>query len=533
EVSRTDLLQFGNQLGTESSLLNLGGIQKGFSILGGSREVAQAAGALTAPTALGAALVFPASSIAALQRKEQTRLLASTQLHAFDGEKSTAHIGQRVPVQTANITPFGSSTASGEGAQPGVTTGIFGGNGYPVIQYEQTGLTLEFTPQVYQDLDVQVKMNIKSNEVSGQATSTLTPIFTERNIEGMARVKNNNTMMIASVAQNQQSRGRQGLPVLGLVPVLGQLFTAPRRSDQQTDIVIAVTPHVLRAPAITPQDEEAHSSGSLQTPDTDSVQAMLDDISHEDQIAAARQLPTNAVVEVPAANDATKPSDAANYTFVPTPTALNGATGVRNDDSAAKASADKSINLSQVPVTAALNGVDATANERKAAPGDTGGAQPSETGSARPSEINVAPLAASAALLRLSLERPVMRVGERQRLRLFLKTDAPLELVSAALKFDSDVLAVRSVSQGTVFLGMQSAPAFTHSTNGGALLVSVMPGARTEQALTGAGVLVTIEIEALKPGACTIDFTAGDVQLIPSDGRKVVSKLMPAQVSVE
>ncbi|HYX40357.1 MAG TPA: cohesin domain-containing protein, partial [Pyrinomonadaceae bacterium] len=103
----------------------------------------------------------------------------------------------------------------------------------------------------------------------------------------------------------------------------------------------------------------------------------------------------------------------------------------------------------------------------------------------------------------------------------------------AALKFDSDVLAVRSVSQGTVFLGMQSAPAFTHSTNGGALLVSVMPGAHTEQALTGAGVLVTIEIEALQPGACTIDFTTGDVQLIPSDGRKVVSKLMPAQVSVE
>ena len=505
EVSRNDLLQFGNQLGTESSLTNLGGIQKGFSIIGGSREVAQAAGALAAPTALGAALVFPSSSIAALQSKEQTRLLASTQLHAFDNEKSTAHIGQRVPVQTANITPFGASGTNNEGAQSGVATGIFGGNGYPVIQYEQTGLTLEFTPQVYQDLDVQVKMNIKSNEVVAQGTTTLTPVFTERNIEGMARVKNNHTMMIASVAQNQQARGRQGLPVLGLVPVLGQLFTAPRRSDQQTDIVIAVTPHVLRAPSVTPQDEESHPSGSLQTPDTDSLQALLDDIRHEDQIAAARQLPTNTVVEVPAQtdaakpNDAAKPADAANYSFVPAPTTLNSA-------------------------------------DAPPPPTDVSASAPVFANNTQPTEVapRVAPpTAASAALLRLSLERPVMHVGERQQLRLFLKTDAPLELVSAALKFDANVIAVRSVSQGTVFLGMQSAPAFTHSTNGGALLLSVMPPARAEQTLTGAGVLLTIEVEALKAGTCTIDFTAGNVQLIPADGRKVVSKLMPVQVSVQ
>ncbi|MDQ3746023.1 MAG: hypothetical protein M3444_16740, partial [Acidobacteriota bacterium] len=217
EVSRDDLIQLGNQIGTGDSLLNLGGIQKGLSVIGGSRQVVtQALSSL--PTALGAAFMVPPTALSALQRKDNTRLVASTQVHAFDGEKSTAHIGQRVPVQTASVAPYG-AVASGDGGnnQPGVAQGLFGGNGYPVIQYEKTGLTLEFTPQVFPDLDVQVKMNIKSDAVEQTVgAAALTPTFTERNIEGTARIQNNRTMMIASVAQNQQTRGRQGLPVLGL-----------------------------------------------------------------------------------------------------------------------------------------------------------------------------------------------------------------------------------------------------------------------------------------------------------------------------
>src|SRR5256714_6214006 len=300
EVSRDDLMQLGNQIGTGDSLLNLGGIQKGLSVMGGSRQVVTQA-LSSVPTALGAAFLVPPTTLSALQRKDSTRLVASTQVHAFDGEKSTAHIGQRVPVQTASVAPYGSvSTGDGNNQQPGVAQGLFGGNGYPVIQYEKTGLTLEFTPQVFPDLDVQVKMNIKSDAVTQTAGGpALTPTFTERNIEGTARIQNNRTMMIASVAQNQQTRGRQGLPVLGLVPVLGRAFSTPRRDDSQTDIVIAVTPHVMRAPSVTPQDEEMHPSGTLQTPTSDTLEAMLQEVSREEQLAAARAIPTNTNVELP------------------------------------------------------------------------------------------------------------------------------------------------------------------------------------------------------------------------------------------
>src|ERR1044071_2355425 len=200
EVTRNDLMQFGNQLGTGTSLTQLGGTG-GLAVLGGPREAARAV--TNAATAFGAALVIPTSTLNAWQQRDRTRVLAATQLHAFDGEKSQAHIGKKVPVQTAQI--YGNApTTGGTGTTTGTTTtGVFGNGGYNVILYQDTGLTLEFTPQIFPNGDVQVKMAITSNDAVGTG---LTPTFTERTLSGTARVQDGRTMMIASISQQLQSR---------------------------------------------------------------------------------------------------------------------------------------------------------------------------------------------------------------------------------------------------------------------------------------------------------------------------------------
>ena len=276
EVSKTDFLQFGNQLGSDTTLANLGGVQRGFSLVHGG------AATVGLPVALGTALIFPSSQLAALQKKDNTKLIASTQVHAFNGEESTARIGQRVPVQTAQAFPFGVQTGN---TNP-TPNNPFGGSGFPVINYEPTGLTLKFTPQVFPNHDVQVKMSIESKDVLG--AGGLQPTFTERTITGTARVQNNRTMMLASVSQDVHTTGRRGLPLLGLIPVLGRFFTAPTRDDRRIDIVIAVTPRVLRAPAITPRDEEMRPSGTLQSPTTGSLEAMLRESDRDEQLAEWR-----------------------------------------------------------------------------------------------------------------------------------------------------------------------------------------------------------------------------------------------------
>ncbi|HEX5888374.1 MAG TPA: secretin N-terminal domain-containing protein, partial [Pyrinomonadaceae bacterium] len=246
EVSKNDMLQFGNQIGTTVDT-GLGG-SPGFSLLTDNGVVNSAAGAGVnlgalvggVPTALAAALVIPPSVLRAFRSRDNTKLIASTQVHAFNGEESQARIGQRVPVQTAQAYPFGVQTGT---PVPG-GGGVFPSGGFPVINYEPTGLTLKFTPQVFPNLDVQVKMNIEQKDVLG--ASTLTPTFTERTMTGTARVQNNRTMMLASISTDIETRGRRGIAFISGLPFIGRLFSAPTRDIRQVDIVISVTPRVLR-----------------------------------------------------------------------------------------------------------------------------------------------------------------------------------------------------------------------------------------------------------------------------------------------
>src|SRR5215217_5398441 len=197
EVSKNDMLQFGNQIGTAGSAFSIGG-SPGFALLTDNGVVNRDSRGVNLgilnPTALAAALVIPQSVLTAFASKSNTKLIASTQVHAFNGEESTARIGQRVPVQTAQAYPFGIQTGS---PNPNNNNGNpFPAGGFPVINYEPTGLTLKFTPQVFPNLDVQVKMNIESKDVLG--ANSLTPTFTERTITGTARVQNNRTTLFRS-----------------------------------------------------------------------------------------------------------------------------------------------------------------------------------------------------------------------------------------------------------------------------------------------------------------------------------------------
>lgn len=225
-------------------------------------------GVTTLPTAIPTGLLLPTASLAAFHGKDNTKLVASTQIHAFNNEDSSARIGQRVPVQSAQFVTA-ANTSNG-----GVVSNV--------INYEQVGLTLKFKPLVFPNQDVQVAMEIESKDISG--AQTLQPTFTERTIKGTARIQNNKTLLLASVAQGVESRGKQGLPLLGLIPILGRLFTAPTREDRQVDIVIAVTPRVIRAPAILPEDEVERDTGSLQVPTNATLEALIIEEEREEML---------------------------------------------------------------------------------------------------------------------------------------------------------------------------------------------------------------------------------------------------------
>lgn len=551
EVSRSDLMQLGNQIGTAGSPFSIGG-SPGFSLLTDNGIINSAAGRGVnlgafvggVPTALAGALVIPSSVLTAFQSRNNTKLIASTQVHAFNGEESTARIGQRVPVQTAQAYPFGVQTGT-------PTTGqgnLFPSGGFPVINYEPTGLTLKFTPQVFPNLDVQVKMNIESKDVLG--ASTLTPTFTERTITGTARVQNNRTMMLASVSTDVATNGRAGLPVLSGLPILGRFFTSPTRDNRTIDIVISVTPRVLRAPAVTPRDEEMRPSGTLQSPTTGSLAEMIREADREDQIAAARVLPKDVVLQVPDApvvkpgetamqntTPANLPPPAGTYAFQPAqkPATTVATTAVsENKPAAAPATVDELSNF--VPAPKSLISDQAAANVAAVNPGTAGTQNAVLTSLPKATETSLDTKSSATRVAQLSLvpEGDVMKVGEKRHYAIQLSSDVPLSLALVSLKFDPKVVKVTALTAGSLLPTTgETAPLFTPVIDAtGTCLISIS-SLNGKASFGGSGPLLFIDLEAVGEGNASLMVLKEKLQLVATDARDVTSQVIQGAATVK
>jgi general secretion pathway protein D len=519
EVTKTDMLQLGNQIGNPANVFNIGA-SPGFSLLtdnavtGAGRGVNL--GAITAgvPTALAAALVIPPSVLTAFQSKGNTKLVASTQVHAFNGEESQARIGQRVPVQTAQAYPFGVQTG-----QPS-TGNIFPTGGVPVINYEPTGLTLKFTPQVFPNLDVQVKMSIESKDVF--IGGGLTPTFSERSITGTARVQNNRTMLLASVSHNSEARGRKGLPVLGGLPFLGRLFTAPTRDDRQIDVVIAVTPRVLRAPTIGPRDEEMRPSGTFTSPTTGSLAEMIRDADRDERIEATRLLKKEAVIGLPVALLKAAPKSASG-TINPQPN--DGAATAAAPATVATPNVENNIPAQGETVPSLLPAPKSLVSNRAAS--EMAIVNPTNLGSGNAvlsslqnsfdTSLNSKPGSKSdVAQIRFLPTDDVLRVGDKRRYAVQMNSEVAWSFAVFSIQFDPKVLKVSLISPGNL-IGTQPA-ALTYSIDpSGVCLISISsPNGRNP--IKGNGLLFFIDVEALGLGIASLSFDREAVRLLAVDG---------------
>ena len=499
EVNKNDLLQFGNQIGNETQLTNLGGSGQAAVGLGSNNNILNAiagvVGSTLLPTAVPAGIILPAMNFSAFQNKSDTKLIASTQIHAFNNEDSSARIGQRVPVQSAQFVGVGNNTPGSNGVVSNV------------INYEQVGLTLKFKPIVFPNQDVQVAMEIESKDVAG--ARTLTPTFTERTIKGTARIQNNKTLLLASVAQGVETKGRQGLPFIGLIPILGRLFTAPTRDNRQIDIVIAVTPRVIRAPAILPEDEVERDTGSVAVPTNNSLEAMIIDEERNELLAAARRVPNDAVVQLP---DQTPQ-------YVKTETSGNGAVSP-TDTSSAQVVENKTVDNG----TPALKPIDASVKTLQLnQTADTSRAPAPTEVKTLPAEPEVGKTAQPVVELRLGADLPEMKAGEKVKIPVIIQGSGTFRSAVVGLQFDDKKLAVRSVSFGDVFGTSANTAATPFLNQNGKMYVTLT--APDGKDMSVAGTLAFIEVEALTAGRPEIRFDRDVLNFLTPDSKNFAVKI--------
>ncbi|MEO6588926.1 MAG: secretin N-terminal domain-containing protein, partial [Pyrinomonadaceae bacterium] len=515
EVSKSDLLKFGSQIGSENSLTNLGGTTSSVVTGNLSKNLFRTAAGVLIPQSAAVGLIIPPLTLNAFQNKQDSRLLASTQIHAFNNEDSSARIGQRVPVRTATI-------SSGSNSGPGNNNGFLS----DVINYEQVGLTLKFKPIVFPNQDVQVAMEIESKDVVACSTTTNNPCFSERTIKGTARVQNNKTLLLASAAQNVESNGRQGLPLLGLIPIIGRLFTAPTRDNRQVDIVIAITPRVIRAPAILPEDEYERPTGSLAVPTSGSLEAMIVQEERDEQLALARRVPNvakNVNVQLPdkkvedqptyikSGSTNTESSKVDNKTENATAgvTAKTDETTVKNTgvSSPVVKPIDTSVKTLNLTRTSALPDQKIETIQRTLPVESENTTEPKAENPVKPTaSIQILP----------SLSQ--MKRGEKTKLAVMVQSSSAFRSAVLGLKFDSSKVAVKTVGYGDVFgRDMAQTPLTPFVNQDGKMFVSLSTDKDVAQ--SSSGVLAYIEIEALADGKPEISFDTDILNFLTADGR--------------
>lgn len=158
-----------------------------------------------------------------------TNLLANPRIRVRNREKAKIHIGDRVPVITTTAT-----------ANVGVAESV---------TYLDVGLKLEVEPRIYLDNDVAMKVNLEVSNIVQQiksSTGTLTYQLGTRNASTTLRLRDGETQALAGLINDEDRASANKVPGLGDIPVLGHLFSSRLNNGSKTEIVLLITPRIVK-----------------------------------------------------------------------------------------------------------------------------------------------------------------------------------------------------------------------------------------------------------------------------------------------
>jgi general secretion pathway protein D len=232
EVDRTELLEYGLQFASSGS----DGID-------GQLDVNQQGLTLSDLTNLTQSNIFvtsvPGLFYRLLKNDSSTRTLANPHLRTSEGVAAQARFGERVPVPVTTFAPI----ATGGVAQQPITS----------FNYENIGVNIDITPRTHHDDDVSLALQIEISNISGVGFGNL-PTFGNRSIDTTIRLHDGETNMLAGLIRDDEREVLAGIPGLSDLPVVGRLFARSRREAQQTDIVLMLTPRIIRVLELTESD---------------------------------------------------------------------------------------------------------------------------------------------------------------------------------------------------------------------------------------------------------------------------------------
>jgi general secretion pathway protein D len=188
----------------------------------------------------------PALYYRLLKDESTGRVLANPQLRAQVGMSAQAQFGERVPVPVTTFSPI---AAGGVNQQP-ITS----------FNYENIGVNIDITPRTHMNNEVTLALAISVTSISGTGFGGL-PTFGNRLVKTSIRLRDGETNMLAGLIRDDERRTHRGIPGLSDIPGVGRLFGHSRDDRQQTDVILMLTPRIVRVLDLTEEDLRAFQMG--------------------------------------------------------------------------------------------------------------------------------------------------------------------------------------------------------------------------------------------------------------------------------
>ena len=441
-----------------------------------------------------------------LQNESTARILASPKLRGAEGKPTALRIGTEVPMPVTTITV----------TQPGA-----GGFGAPAtsFQYRNVGVNMELTPRVnaegevtFDPLNAEFSLIGADRDVGG---GLKVPTFLTRNVRGTLRVRDGETALLGGLLQGEDRESFAGIIGLQSIPVLNRLLGTgnPGKSHDEFEIIISITPHVVRGPRLSDDDLKAFYAGTKETIRVPSARPPL-------------FAPEEVTLDTPAA-EAT-PATTTTTTTTTTTSATTTTTAPPVVPGVEGAPPAPTPQPTPVPVTGTESAAIPTPlAEGGPAPGGVApvGAVPPE-GAAPAAE---APPDEPSVMVLFSPPEVAIKVGEVQALSVIVLRVKELVSVDLALTYDPTAITAEDAEPGSLLTLDGSTVSSEKNLDPGRVRVRFARSAPTAKT-PSSGAITLARFRGVKPGPTTV--TIESLSLITPRGRERVTLPGPGRIVV-
>jgi general secretion pathway protein D len=180
-------------------------------------------------------ITLPTSFIKFLETDADTKIIAQPRLRGIDGEEISYTVGDKVPIPRTTFAPI---AAGGVSQQP-ITS----------FEYQDVGITIKIIPYIHFEREVTLELEIKVTSLGGTGYAGI-PILGTREVKNVIRLKEGETNLLAGLLRDEERKSLKGIAGLKNLPIIGSLFSNTDQTISQTDIILTITPYIIRSISI-------------------------------------------------------------------------------------------------------------------------------------------------------------------------------------------------------------------------------------------------------------------------------------------